>query len=50
MRILAGGEPADEVLLHLTEAEAREMRDKLESLLADPGGTSTWRTRISRWK
>ncbi len=27
----------DEALLHLTEAEAREMRDKLEALLADAG-------------
>lgn len=37
MRIVVDGTPADEVGLELTEAEARETRDKLQILLADPG-------------
>lgn len=37
MRIEVDGTLVDEVVIQLTEAEAREMRDKLESLLADPG-------------
>lgn len=36
MRIVVDGQPCDEVVLRLTEAEAREMRDSIESLLADP--------------
>ena len=38
MRITVDGQPRDEALLQLTEAEARELRDSLTHLLTDPPG------------
>ncbi|HVF05075.1 MAG TPA: hypothetical protein VNA20_09560 [Frankiaceae bacterium] len=35
MRITVSGAVRDEVELRLTEAEARELRDKLEAMLGD---------------